>query len=184
MFQRVCMKMTRSAAVAFALLAAAGCGGSARRDAQAVAPELKLDGVHFRIYRGDDLRAFGDAETASLRRDSSELRAQQLDATLPRGETPVRLTAPAGEGSLATRRFQATGGVVVSRGEDSARTERARYEPSPDGAGDGVVRGDDPVVVSGRDYKLTGTGFTLDPTLGNIVVRGGARLVAGLPGGR
>jgi hypothetical protein len=181
MFQRVCMKMPRHAALAFALLAASGCGGSARRDAQAVAPELKLEGVHFRIYRGDTLRAFGEADTASLRRDSSELRAQRVEATLPRAGTPVKLTAPAGEGSLATRRFQATGGVVVARGEDSARTERARYEPEP---GDGLVRGDDPVVVSGREYQLTGTGFTLDPTLGTIVVGGGARLVAGLPGGR
>jgi hypothetical protein len=184
MFQRVCMKMTPHAAVALALLAAAGCGGSARRDTQAVAPELKLDGVQFRIYRGDTLRAFGEAETASLRRDSSELRAQRLEATLPRGETPTKVTAPTGEGSLATRRFQATGGVVVSRGGDSARTDRARYEPSADGSGDGLVRGDDPVIVSGRDYQLTGTGFTLDPTVGTIVVRGGARLVAGLPGGR
>ncbi len=72
---------------------------------------------------------------------------------------------------------------MVSRGEDSARTERARYEPEPDG-GDGLVRGEDPVVVAGRGYRLTGTGFTLDPDEGSIVVRGGARLVAGLPGGR
>lgn len=186
MFQRVCMKMTPHAALAIALLAAAGCRGSARPETQAVAPELKLDGVRFRIYRADTLRAFGEAETASLRRDSSELRAQKLEATMPRGgETPVKLTAPAGDGSLASRQFQAFGGVVVSRGEDAAHTDRARYEPPPpDSRGDGLVRGDDPVLVSGRDYQLTGTGFTLDPSVGTIVVRGGARLTAGLPGRR
>src|SRR5215468_5479772 len=103
MFQRVCMRMTAHLAAALTLVAIVGCGGSARRDAQAVAPELKLDGVRFRVYRGDTLRAFGEAETASLRRDSSELHAQRVEATLPRGAaTPVRVTAPAGEGSLTS----------------------------------------------------------------------------------
>src|SRR4051794_35084259 len=107
MFQRVCMRMTAHLATALTLLAAFGCGGAARRDTQAVAPELKLEGVRFRIYRGDALRAFGEADAASLRRDSSELRASQVEATLPRGATPVRLTAPAGEGSLLSRVFSA-----------------------------------------------------------------------------
>ena len=183
MFQRVCMMMRAYAPLAVAALAAAGCGGSRAPDALAVAPELKLEGVRFRIYRADALRAFGEAETASLRRDSSELRADRVEATLPRGATSVRLTAPVGKGSLLSRVFEATGGVVVSRGDDAARTERARYE-SGAGDADGLVRGDDPVALAGRGYRLTGTGFTLDPAAGTIVVRGGASLVAGLPGAR
>jgi lipopolysaccharide export system protein LptC len=186
MFQRVCMMMTSRIATAVAALVFAGCAGSGPQDQGTVPPELKLEGVRFRIYRGDVLRAFGEARTASLRRDSSELRAHEVETTLPRGgATPVRITAPVGQGSLATREFEATGGVVVARGEDSARTERARYEPAQEGdEGDGLVRGDDPVTVLGRGYKLTGNGFVLDPSEGTIVVRGRANLVAGLPGGR
>jgi hypothetical protein len=164
-------------------LAAAGCGGAAPREAQAVAPELRLHEVRFRVYRGDVLKTFGLADEVSLRRDSAELQAERLEATLPRGEVPVRIAAPAGEGSLEDRTFEATGGVVVSRGDDAARTESARYEPEG-GEGDGLVRGDSPVVVTGRAYRLTGNGFTLDPRAGTIVLRGGARLIAGRPEAR
>ncbi len=181
MFQRVCMRMTSHLLVVLSVLAAAGCRSGAPSEAPAVAPELKLEGVRFRVYRGDALRAVGDAEGLSLRRDSSEVRARNVDATLPRDGAPVRITAPAGEGSLMSHVFEVSGGVAVARGDDAAHTERARYEP---GEGDGLVRGDDPVVVQGRGYRLDGAGFTLDPAQGNIAVRGGARLVAGLPGAR
>jgi lipopolysaccharide export system protein LptC len=172
------MRMTCPAAVVLAALAM-GCGGAAPRETTPVPPELKLEGVRFRVYRGDTLRAFGEAEVASLRRDSTELRASRVEAVLPRPGAAVHVTAPTGEGTLATREFQASGGVVVSRGSDAARTERARYHQDPDGQGDRVV-GDDPVEVAGRGYRLTGRGFTLDPADGSIVVRGGARLLAGL----
>jgi lipopolysaccharide export system protein LptC len=186
MFQRVCMRMSACIAAAVTALAASGCAGSGPQDQGVVPPELKLEGVRFRVYRGDLLRAFGEARTSSLRRDSSELRATELEATLPRaGPTPVRVTAPTGQGSLVSRRFEASGGVVVARAGDAARTERARYEPPEEGdEGDGLVRGDDPVTVSGRRYQLTGNGFVLDPADGTIVVRGRASLAAGLPGGR
>jgi len=183
MFQRVCMRMTSYLLAAVSVLAAPGCRSAVPSATSAVAPELKLEGVRFRVYRGGDvLRAVGDAEAVSLRRDSSELRARNLDAKLPRDGGPVRITAPSGEGSLLSRVFEATGGVAVGRGDDVARTARARYEPAGDGAG--LVRGEDPVVVEGRGYRLDGAGFTLDPGAGTIVVRGGAKLVAGLPGAR
>ncbi len=185
MFQRVCMRMRIPLLAAFLSLGAlaAGCGSAVPRDQAPVPPELKLDGVQFRIYRGDALRAYGDADTASLRRDSTELRATGLDAVLPRSPTPVHFSAPAGEGTLASREFAVSGGVVVSRGADTARTDRARFVPGQGGRHD-LVAGDDPVTVSGRGYTLTGRGFTLDPTLGTIAVRGGARLLAGLAGAR
>jgi lipopolysaccharide export system protein LptC len=160
-------------------LAATGCGSVIPGAQPPVPPELKLDGIRFRIYRGDSLRAYGTADAASLRRDSSELRASGLEAVLPRDPTPVHITARAGEGTLASRAFEASGGVVVSRGDDAARTERARFQPGQGGKDD-LVLGDDPVIVAGRGYQLTGKGFSLDPTAGTIVVGGGARLVAGL----
>jgi hypothetical protein len=144
-----------------------------------VVPELKLDGVAFRLYREDTLRAVGDAAAVTFRRDTTELHARDLVATLHgEGPVPVHVTAPAGEGLLSARTFAASGGVEATRGEDVARTARARYEPVD--RGDGVVRGDDPVVVSGRGYRLEGAGFTLDPAAGTIVLGGHPRLVAGL----
>lgn len=139
-------------------------------------PELKLEGVRFRVHRGGDLRASGEAEVATLRRDSTELRAKDLAAVLTRSASPLRITAPAGEGVLSSRAFSAQGGVTIARGSDVARTERARYEPGPRG---GQVVGDDPITVDGPSYRLVGKGFTLDPATTELAIRGGARLVAG-----
>jgi lipopolysaccharide export system protein LptC len=160
---------------AIAAFSASGCSRPDQAPG-ALPPELRLDGVDFRFYRADSLHAFGVAETASLRRDSEVVRARNVVATLPRGGEPVRITAPTGEGSLRDRSFEATGGLVVARGRDVARTESAHFEPE---GREGLVEGDDPVVVMGTGYRLTGSGFTLDPEAGTIVVRGGARLVTG-----
>jgi lipopolysaccharide export system protein LptC len=170
-------------ALAASLLAAPGCRPAKPAEARGLPPELKLEEVRFRVYRGDALRAFGDAAAVSLRRDSTDLTARDLAATLPGEPDPVRIGAPAGEGVLSARVFEARGGVTVSRGEDVARTERARYAPSP-GGGAGLVTGDRPVVVEGKGYRLEGNGFTLDPARGEIALRGGARLVAGERGRR
>jgi lipopolysaccharide export system protein LptC len=174
-----------------ATIAAVGCGPSAGGESQAVVPELKLDDVRFRIYRGDALKTFGEAEGASLRRDSSDVRAEQLEATIPHRGQPVHVSAPRGEGSLLSRVFTVSGGVVATRGGDVARTPAARYEPaSPPqaplstpwrgGGAEGLVRGDGPVVLEGDAYRLEGAGFTLDPAAGTIVVGGGAKLLAGI----
>lgn len=144
-------------------------------------PELKLEGVRFRVYRGAEERAFGEAGTVLLRRDSTELAARDLAVVLPRGGTELRVSAPAGEGVLSSRLFWASGGVAMSRGDDVARTDQARYEPGGRG---GLVRGEGPVVVEGRGYRLTGVGFVLDATSGEIQIRGPAQLLAGIRGAR
>src|SRR5215208_1862658 len=100
MFQRVCMRTFAYLLVALSALATSGCARGTPPDTTGVAPELKLEGVRFRVYRGDTLHAFGTANTASLRRDSSQLRANDVEATLPRDGVPVVVTAPTGEGSL------------------------------------------------------------------------------------
>jgi lipopolysaccharide export system protein LptC len=176
MFQRFWTMKTACLAIAVGVLAAPGCRASRPGEALEVGPELKLEGVQFRVYRGGDLRALGDAATVSLRRDSSDLWATGISVELPRPGEPVHIEAAAGEGNLSSREFTASGGITVSRGDDAARTDRARFEPADRG---GLVRGDDPVVVEGRGYRLTGTGFVLDPATGVISVRGRARLVAG-----
>jgi len=160
------------------IASAAACRPSSAPEAREVAPELRLQGVGFRIWRGTDLRASGEAAAVALRRDSTEIWAHDLVVSLPRPEgRPVKVSAPEGEGTLQTRTFSARGGVTVERGGDVTRTERARYEPGPGG---GTVRGDDPVVVEGRGYRLEGAGFTLDPATGDMDIGGPARLLAGL----
>ncbi len=157
---------------------AMGCRPDRPREAREVVPELKLEGVTFRVYREDALRASGEASGVGFRRDTTELHARELVATLlGAGPIPVRVNAPEGQGVASARTFLASGGVEAVRGDDVARTARARYEPAP--GRDGVVRGDDPAVVSGRGYRLEGAGFTLDPAAGTIVLGGHPRLVTG-----
>jgi lipopolysaccharide export system protein LptC len=175
--------MALSLMLAASSAAVSGCRPAKPVEGQGLVPELKLEGVRFRVYRGDDLRALGDAASVSFRRDSTELAARDVLATLPRGAAPVRITAPEGAGVASTRVFTATGGITVSRGDDVGRTERARFARSPDGGSD-LVTGDRPVVVEGKGYRLEGDGFTLDPARGEIAVHGGARLVAGERGAR
>lgn len=165
-------------ALAVSFAGAPGCRPAKPVEGQGLVPELKLEGVRFRVYRDDELRSSGEAAVVTFRRDSSRLAARDVLAVLPRSPEPVRIAAPAATGVASARQFEATGGVTVSRGDDVARTERARYVPSP-GGGAGLVTGDRPVVVEGKGYRLEGTGFTLDPARGDITVRGGARLVAG-----
>jgi lipopolysaccharide export system protein LptC len=175
--------MALSLTLAASFTVTPGCRPAKPVEGQGLVPELKLEGVRFRVYREDDLRALGDAASVSFRRDSTELAARDVVATLPRGAAPVRITAPEGGGVASARVFTATGGITVSRGDDVARTERARYARSPDGGSD-LVTGDRPVVVEGRGYRLEGEGFALDPARGEIAVHGGARLVAGERGPR
>src|SRR5512138_2355332 len=99
MFQRFWMVKAAWLAIAVSVLAAPGCRASRPGEAREVGPELKLEGVQFRVYRGADLRALGDAATVSLRRDSSEVRATGIAVELPRPGEPVRISAPAGQGN-------------------------------------------------------------------------------------
>lgn len=183
MFQRLWKRMPALIAAVICAGAAPGCRPARPGEAREVVPELKLEEVRFRIWRGAELRAYGEAREASLRRDSSEVRARDLVAFLPHDPAPVRVAAPEGDGQLATHRFAVRGGVTVTRGDDVARTPSAAWAPAA-GASGGIVEGDEAVVVTGRGYRLEGTGFTLDPASGDLAIRGATRLDAGLPEAR
>ncbi len=113
MFQRLWMRMAASVLAVVCASAAPGCRPAGPTEAREVVPELKLEGVRFRVYRGDELRAFGEAAAASFRRDSTPLTARDVVATLPRDPAPVRITAPEASGIASRREFAATGGVTV-----------------------------------------------------------------------
>jgi lipopolysaccharide export system protein LptC len=168
-----------SAAVLICALSA-GCRPGRTGDARDVVPELTMEGVRFSIDRGGVTRAHGEAERLTYRRDTTALAATGLSLFMvggPDGE--VRLTAPRGAGVVADRVFDVEGGIQATRGGDVASTGSARFE-APQG-GSGLVSGTEPVTITGPGYRLTGRGFSLLPSSGEIVLRGGSRLVTGLP---
>lgn len=177
MFQRPWMRMVALLAGAIGASVLPGCGPAKPVEAREVVPELKLEGVQFRVWRGADLRVKGEARVATLRRDTTELRATDLVAVQPRDDGPVVIHAPRGQGFLRSRVFTAEGGVTVQHGADVGRTPSARYVQD----GGGRVTGEEALVVEGRGYRLQGTGFLLDPATGDLHVHGQPRLVAGLP---
>ena len=146
------------------------CRSSQETEHAAVAPELKLEGVHFRVWRGAALRASGEARQVTLRRDTGEATAEDLRAELPAAGEPVEIKAPTASGRLSSQEFTAQGGVVVTHGTERATTERARYLPGPSGRG--LVLGDDPVVVERGALHLSGVGFSFDPASGELQLGG------------
>ena len=160
----------------------AGCGFGGPRVARELVPEVSLEGVQVFVDRGGVKGAWGEAQRLTYRRDTTAVAATGLVLRLARADGLVEVTAPFGSGLAAERHLQVTGGIVATRGADRATTEAARCEPGVTRRfGQGVIQGTDPVTVEGPGYRLTGTGFTLDPSSGEIVIGGGARLVTGLP---
>jgi lipopolysaccharide export system protein LptC len=157
---------------AASILILAGCGAS-EPVAPGSEPEIRLETVEFRAYRGADASASGRAAQAVYRRESGQVEASDALVTLPNPGAPdLTVTAPVLVGDLAARTWSARGGVVLVRGDATARTASARYS-----AQDGRVRGDEPVEVSGPGYRLAGPAFTADPATGDVEIRGGVRLV-------
>jgi hypothetical protein len=160
--------------VSIAALSVAGCDAT-EPVAQARPPEVALEGVQFRAWRGAEVAASGTAARAVYLRDSGKVDAVDARVTLPRPGTPdLEVSAPSLQGDLPARTWRASGGVVLTRGDASARTPTARWAES-----DGLVRGDEAVVLSGPGYRLEGPSFVADPRTGDVDVRGGVRLVAG-----
>lgn len=161
-------------ACAASILFLSGCNGG-EPPARPPPPEVTLERVAFRAWRGPELRASGTADRATYRKDSGEVVAAGAHAIVPRPGVPdLAVSAPELHGDLGARVWKARGGVVLTRGDATARTPSARWAES-----DGIVRGDEPVEVTGPSYRLAGPAFTADPTTGNVEIRGGVRLVAG-----
>jgi hypothetical protein len=109
------------------------------------------------------------------RRDSGEVDAYVARVTVPRPGMPdLTVAAPELTGDLGARTWAARGGVVLTRGDATVRTPTARWAEA-----DGMVRGDEPVEVTGPAYRLAGPAFIADPRSGDVEIRGGVRLVAG-----
>jgi len=167
------------------ILAAAGCRPARPAEPRDLVPELVMEGVTFRVDRLGESRATGEATRVTYRRDTTEVTASGLALALTDAvQGPVRIAAPAGEGVASERGFEGSGGIRAERAGDVATTGSARFEPAVVAGGPStpLIRGEEPVVVEGPGYRLTGTGFTLDPATKEITIGHGARLVAGLGG--
>jgi hypothetical protein len=135
-----------------------------------------MESVQFRAWRGAALAASGAAGRV-YRRNSGEVEGTDVRVIVPRPGMPeMAVAAPRLSGDLGARTWAAGGGVVLTRGDATARTPTARWAEA-----DGIVRGDEPVLVSGPAYRLSGPAFTADPGTGDVEIRGGVRLVAGGP---
>jgi hypothetical protein len=170
--------MGRRAATFLILFLAAGCRPAGPVGARQVIPELTMDGVQFQVDRRGVTTASGQAERLTYRRDTTDLAAVDLAMDLVTASGPVRVTAPAGSGHLRDRHFRVTGGLRATRGADEATTDSATSGPGPDGRV--RIHGEDPVQMAGAGYRLTGTGFDIDPASGDFTLRGQPRLVTGL----
>jgi hypothetical protein len=134
-----------------------------------------MEGVQFRAWRGAALAASGTADRAVYRRTSGEVEASGVRVTVPRAGLPdLAVSAPELTGDLGARTWAGGGGVVLTRGDVVVRTPTARWAEA-----DGLVRGDEPVEVTGPAYRLAGPAFIADPRSGDLEIRGGVRLVAG-----
>jgi len=171
MFKRAWTMALIAGTAALGFLSA--CKSSQKSGSTALAPELKLERVHFRVWRGDALRVSGDAAQVVIRRDTSHAAASEVRAELTAEGTPVVVTAPSVEGDLSTQEFTGTGGVVVTHAGERATTDRARYVPGP--SGHGLVTGRDAVTVERGDLRLEGVGFTFDPLAGDLQLGGPVR---------
>lgn len=141
-----------------------------------MSPELKLERVRFRVWRGDVLQARGEARQVTLQRESGQLAADELRVELPSRGEPVVVTAPRAQGLLGSQRYTVEGGVEVTHGVERAVTARAAWAPGP--RGDGPVTGEDPVTVERGGLRLEGVGFTFDPRTGELAIGGPVRTQA------
>jgi hypothetical protein len=183
------MVLGSSTHLAFGILAVSiagtwGCAPPRTAENQGAPPELRLEGVRVRLFQGGAPAASGSGTAAAVtyQRDASAMKATELALHVRDRSGEVVLTAPAAAGVISARTFEASGGLRAVRGTDHAATESARFDPSA--GSKGLVMGDAPVELWGRGYRLQGNGFSLDPTVREIVLRGGTRLVATSPGGR
>ncbi len=159
-------------------LSACSKGASApdTEDGPDVPPQLTFQKLEFRIYRGPELAAEGRAAQASFRRDTGEVVAERIVARFPEepSRPATRIEAGHGEGNVRERRFAGSAGVKAVQGSQVSTTAEARWS-----AADGIIRGDEPVVVRRGRLVVRGPGFTINPKDQRLVIDGGAHAVAG-----
>ncbi|NNB85177.1 LPS export ABC transporter periplasmic protein LptC [Corallococcus exiguus] len=176
--------MPRLLALSFLGLLATAC--APRRPAPGASneprPDVVLEGAHLRSYEGDTLQVSGTASRVLYRRAGGEVQATEVVVSLPPGkgspasqQAGTTITAPNMDGSLASKTWVGTGGVVVQTGEGLvANTPRLTYESDARRA-----HGEEGVTMRGPDYQMRADRFTLSAADQTFTFEGTVQAVLG-----
>ncbi|MFN0063045.1 MAG: hypothetical protein ACKVPX_11090 [Myxococcaceae bacterium] len=128
-------------------------------------PEVLLENVQMRSFRGERLMAVGSADRVVYARASADVEGTHARVRLPRRfqsgqRSPgdiggVEISAPAIEGNLASQYVEGSEGVEVRTASGiSGKTPKARYDgPTMTATGDAQV------LVEGANFDLQAMGF-------------------------
>jgi len=124
-------------------------------------PEIQLEGVGVKYFRGNELRAVVRAQQATLRRGSGDLTAQSARLRfLAQSDRPeIEVAAREAQGNLNSQQVVARGGVrIAEAGGAAGVTEAAALDAKAH-----RVSGDQPVDLVGAGYRIRSQkGFVLD----------------------
>ncbi|RKG67678.1 LPS export ABC transporter periplasmic protein LptC [Corallococcus sp. CA054B] len=178
--------MPRLLALSFLGLLATAC--APRRPAPGAnepRPDVVLEGAHLRSYEGGTLQVSGTASRVNYRRAGGEVQATEVVVRLPPGKgaqgspdgsgADTLITAPNMDGSLASKRWVGSGGVVVQTAEGLvANTPRLTYDSDARRA-----HGDEGVTMRGPDYQMRADRFTLSSADQTFTFEGTVQAVLG-----
>jgi hypothetical protein len=135
-------------------------------------PEIQLEGVGVRFFRGNELRAVARAAHATFRRGNGDLAAQSVRLRfLAASDRPeIEVAAREADGNLHSQEAQAKGGVRIAETAGAAGvTEAASLDAKAR-----RVSGTLPVDLVGQGYRIRAEkGFVLDfSTPGALALQG------------
>lgn len=136
-----------------------------------------MRGVVFDRFEADRLSQRAEAETMWLHRETQQARGEGIKATLfsdiPGEPARAILKAPQGEVSLKARVTRLHGGVrLVDDQGRTLETEALTYDAAED-----HVHGEDPVTVTGANFKVQGVGVDLRTRQDDLQLGGPVRAV-------
>jgi hypothetical protein len=149
-----------------------GCYARSSADLEESPPEIQLEGVGLRFFRGNELRAVGRAQRATFLRNTADGTAQAVKvhflASQDRPE--IDLVAREVRGNTRTQDAIASGGVRLSRADGAVGTTERAHLAGAQKRADGEL----PVDVVGEGYRVHAvSGFTMDISVpGSLALRG------------
>jgi lipopolysaccharide export system protein LptC len=143
------------------LLTLSACTAHPPADLGEAPPEIQLEGVGFKFFRGNELRAVGKAVRATFMRDTGDGTAQNVRMRIlpspERGEIDVSATQVAG--SVRTEQADARGGVRIADANGAVGLTDSAHLDGPAHK----ATGEEPVSIVGPGYRMHArSGFWLD----------------------
>jgi len=150
----------RTWALAVLSVGLAGCGGP-RPSAPSAddAPELLLEGVRFKTFRGSELKAIGRARASTFRRSTGDVTGNRVQLSFPNAQDGgLEAQGGSAKGNIHTQLADVGGGVRVTDSEGRvATTARCHVDARAQ-----LATGTDPVAVTGGTFRQDAqSGFEL-----------------------